>query len=1215
MKRVLPIVLLFLMAFAHSALASKESVGFLTTEPKAELDILPLDADGKFLDLPSREQFERHGSSVPDAYGYIFRDSSEPDGPAFEWVNISMSGTPLSGMGDDDYAGPITLPWPFLFYGEEYQEIYVSSNGYLSFGTGHTDYGNDPIPSSSTPNNIIALFWDDLNPSSGGTIYVGESGDDWVCQFQSVREYGGTGTLTAEVILSQDGSIVLQYSSLDNLTISEESIGCESADGQAGLGISFDATPPAYPSEELAIQIGQTERNASVEGVVSDSETGLPVEGARVRFGGIETMTDPLGSYSLPLMWAGTHELRVSCDYFMDFTETVALVEGGNVRDAQLDPTPFPSGLVGYWTFDDSEQLTHAAFGNDLELSGSHTAVDGPEEGDGAITIGSGSFYRCYHDIAANGAGNPDWVNDFTIVMDVRLPSIGQYYSLYQTNYSNSNDADWFVNPSGAIGVIDTGYSEPVMNASEWYRLAISVSLGNHYDYYLDGQLLHMGGAQTFEGRFALYPSDAGNQVLFFADESGEDNALDVAQIVLFDRDLSAGDLAEMGGYGHEIISPEVPYMEAYLQSPTATSLYVCWHSAASTASVVEYGTTEALGSTVTGDAHNFSSETIWHWAQLTGLTPDTEYFYRCVSDTATSATRNFRTQPADDDLSGHVRFMVYGDTRTDFTAHRMVTDAFKEKVEELYGEDLHNQVNLVFNVGDIVSTGSVLSQYQTEHFSPISPFANNIPYMISIGNHEGEAAHFYNYMKYEDFGGSEGERYYSFRISSVLFIALNSNTQGNTQLSWLNAELTAAQADPVVSMVFAFLHHPGRSEVWPDGNTSWVQNSVIPMLETYDKVEMLTYGHSHNYERGESEASGLRLMLNGGGGSALDRWGMYGNQENYPELKRSYDHYCYSIIDVDLTDNSYTAETYSLGHTDLALDNASIDSWHHKRNQPAPDAPVAYAPAGTVPIPVHLCASPISNDEGLSNSHFQVTSTQGDYATPLVNSIRDAVDIYGDTGAPNYEGIDLNAGTDLQRFAVDSGLASGQTYWWRVRYRDENLCWSSWSEESEFMPMDLLSHRTDFVADIQEGPAPLFVRFTDTSTRQPQSWEWDFDGDGSTDSVERDPSWSYAEPGLYTVTLVANYGATQETEEKVAYIAVDMLSPEVENLQITISGGQVHLVWDEDARFDHYNIYGAMLPYGNYALIGTSDDAAHSLSVAATKYCYRVTGVWTEGQ
>ena len=47
-------------------------------------------------------------------------------------------------------------------------QFYVSSNGFLSFGSGSSALTNQcPLPNATAPNNIVALMWDDLYPNYG----------------------------------------------------------------------------------------------------------------------------------------------------------------------------------------------------------------------------------------------------------------------------------------------------------------------------------------------------------------------------------------------------------------------------------------------------------------------------------------------------------------------------------------------------------------------------------------------------------------------------------------------------------------------------------------------------------------------------------------------------------------------------------------------------------------------------------------------------------------------------------------------------------------------------------------------------------------------------------------------------------------------------------------------------------------------------------------
>ncbi|MDN7024536.1 PKD domain-containing protein [Methanoculleus sp. FWC-SCC1] len=73
------------------------------------------------------------------------------------------------------------------------------------------------------------------------------------------------------------------------------------------------------------------------------------------------------------------------------------------------------------------------------------------------------------------------------------------------------------------------------------------------------------------------------------------------------------------------------------------------------------------------------------------------------------------------------------------------------------------------------------------------------------------------------------------------------------------------------------------------------------------------------------------------------------------------------------------------------------------------------------------------------------------------------------------------------------------------------------------------------FVADVTGGPAPLTVRFTDTSSISATSWSWTF-GDGGT-STAQNPVHTYAAAGNYTVALTLNGGG--ETCTRSAYIKV----------------------------------------------------------------------------
>ncbi|MBN4061813.1 PKD domain-containing protein [Bacteroidales bacterium AH-315-I05] len=63
-------------------------------------------------------------------------------------------------------------------------------------------------------------------------------------------------------------------------------------------------------------------------------------------------------------------------------------------------------------------------------------------------------------------------------------------------------------------------------------------------------------------------------------------------------------------------------------------------------------------------------------------------------------------------------------------------------------------------------------------------------------------------------------------------------------------------------------------------------------------------------------------------------------------------------------------------------------------------------------------------------------------------------------------------------------------------------------------------------------------VNFTDLSQNNPVSWSWDF-GDGNT-STQQNPTHTYQNNGVYTVTLIATNAGGSDTEVKTNYITVD---------------------------------------------------------------------------
>ncbi|UCE17256.1 MAG: MBL fold metallo-hydrolase [Gemmatimonadota bacterium] len=80
-----------------------------------------------------------------------------------------------------------------------------------------------------------------------------------------------------------------------------------------------------------------------------------------------------------------------------------------------------------------------------------------------------------------------------------------------------------------------------------------------------------------------------------------------------------------------------------------------------------------------------------------------------------------------------------------------------------------------------------------------------------------------------------------------------------------------------------------------------------------------------------------------------------------------------------------------------------------------------------------------------------------------------------------------------------------------------------------------------NFQAELKTGNAPATIQFTDFSTTHLSitSWAWDFDTDGTVDSDEQNPSWTYDEPGMYTVSLEVSNDSLSHTKIREDYVHV----------------------------------------------------------------------------
>lgn len=196
----------------------------------------------------------------PDSFGYTCVDSNEAGGPIYNWVEIAP---PAGGSGtlinfpspDDDYYWPIDLPFSFRFYGIDYNQLAVATNGTVYFQDAYLGFGNTAIPSSTGygVDTYIGGFWDDLYVSPGSVYYLSEPNRVIIEHYQTSTCCVSPDSATWQMILSSDGNILFQYQDVTFGTGSDYGAsGTIGIQGDAVTGVQYSYNTASL-APELAI--------------------------------------------------------------------------------------------------------------------------------------------------------------------------------------------------------------------------------------------------------------------------------------------------------------------------------------------------------------------------------------------------------------------------------------------------------------------------------------------------------------------------------------------------------------------------------------------------------------------------------------------------------------------------------------------------------------------------------------------------------------------------------------------------------------------------------------------------------------------------------------------------------------------------------------------------------------------------------------------------
>ena len=104
------------------------------------------------------------------------------------FIPVDASYTALP-RNDDGSFGPIALPFDFHLYGTVYRQVWINTNGNLTFSAPYNSFSSSGFPS---PRPMVAPFWADVdtrNPASGA-IYFKLSATNLIVTWDNVGYYG-----------------------------------------------------------------------------------------------------------------------------------------------------------------------------------------------------------------------------------------------------------------------------------------------------------------------------------------------------------------------------------------------------------------------------------------------------------------------------------------------------------------------------------------------------------------------------------------------------------------------------------------------------------------------------------------------------------------------------------------------------------------------------------------------------------------------------------------------------------------------------------------------------------------------------------------------------------------------------------------------------------------------------------------------------------------
>lgn len=335
------------------------------------------------------------------------------------------------------------------------------------------------------------------------------------------------------------------------------------------------------------------------------------------------------------------------------------------------------------------------------------------------------------------------------------------------------------------------------------------------------------------------------------------------------------------------------------------------------------------------GTVSSASSGYLSNKVTVTGLVPQTEYFYRVGNGTSFSKTYSFSTRD-----SNSYNAVFISDAQIGASGNISNDTAAWENT-------LSTALGNFGNTSFILSAGDQVDYYSESEYDGFlaSPLLRNIPIVPTVGNHENIASsplnsyHYYEPNESSEYGLTPAGGDYWFRYGYTLYMVLNTNNTDVSEHDAFMGQALTANADAGFTVLMFHQSIYSTAEHSTDSSIVALRNSLYPVIDKYH-IDLVLSGHDHCYTRTYPMYEGTArksqtydsqgriinptgtMYITAGSASGSKYYDMKTTPENYAAVRMQL--YTPTFSNITVSGNILTATTYRVD-TMEAIDAVSI--------------------------------------------------------------------------------------------------------------------------------------------------------------------------------------------------------------------------------------------------------------------------------------------------